>query len=215
MALTAIKPDIGPRPQLLVKSDVAVKAKPQLLVSRGFALTEMPSDIVSRGFALWLAMTKRTLPSLGAAATVSHAAPSVDEARTALGGRIEPALLRLTMKLGALAHFVDVRGNALEGVLVFATNEDADVWVGEGRLHRVPHARIRGTEAASHGHALADVAADALVFSTLAEGTRIRFVDRKGAMQAGLLAEKCRYGALVENEEKRILAISFRRIWPA
>ena len=160
-------------------------------------------------------MTKRTLLSLGAAATVSHAAPSVDEARAALGGRIEPELLRLTMKLGALVHFVDARGNALEGVLVFASSEGADLWVGEGRFHRVPHARIRGTEVASDGHALADIAADALVFSTLAESTRIRFIDRRGVMQAGLLAEKCRYGALVENEAKRVLAVSFRRIWPA
>jgi hypothetical protein len=160
-------------------------------------------------------MTKRSLPSLGAAASVSHAPPSVDEARAALGGRIEAAMFPpLGMNPGVLVQFVDVRGKALEGALVFASHEDADVWVGEGRLHRVPHARIRGTADASHGHALADVAADALVFAQLHEGARVRFVDRKNAMQSGMLVEKCRYGALVENEAKTILAVSFRRLWP-
>ena len=159
-------------------------------------------------------MTKRTLPSLGAAATVSHDAPSVDEARVALGGRVEAVNLRGVMKLGALVHFVDVRGKALEGVLVFASLEGADVWVGDGRFHRVPDARMRGSEVTCHGHPLADVAADAHVFAMLPEGARVRFVDRKGVMQLGLLVEKCRYGALIENEDKRILAVSFRRVWP-
>lgn len=159
-------------------------------------------------------MTKRSLPSLGSAASVSHAPPSVDEAREALGGRIE-AGLRSPHEAGALIHFRDVRGNDVEGVLVFAAADALDVWVGEGRFHRVPQTRVKSVGPnAPTDHPLADVAADALVFAQLHEGARIRFVDRKNAMQAGTLVEKCRYGALVENEAKTILAVSFRRLWP-
>ena len=158
-------------------------------------------------------MKKRSLPSLGAALSVSHDAPSVDEARDALGGRVGLAL-GTGEKVGVQVRFADARGDDVQGILIFATHESLDVWVGEGRFHRVPRARVRSFEDAPPTHALADVAADALVFSQLAEGAAIRFVDRGGVMQEGTLVEKCRYGALVENSARKVLALSFRRLWP-
>lgn len=58
------------------------------------------------------------------------------------------------------------------------------------------------------------VAADALAFAQLAEGDPVRFLGKDGAVSHGVLAEKCRYGALVAADDK-VFAIHFRRLWHA
>ena len=60
---------------------------------------------------------------------------------------------------------------------------------------------------------VADVAADARLFLTLDEGHPVRFLSRDGSSHDGVLAERCRYGALV-SFESRLFAVSFRRLWP-
>jgi hypothetical protein len=97
-------------------------------------------------------------------------------------------------------------------VVVCEADGELDVWIGEGRLQRLAAARAT-LDRIEPDHALADVAADALVHASLSEGQRLRFLTRDGASREGVLAEKCRYGALVSHEG-RVLAVSFRRLWP-
>lgn len=152
--------------------------------------------------------TKRSLPSLGDR-DVPRGPPTIEEAREALGGRVAT---RQGSSLGDLARFRDVYQRDVEGVVVCETAETLDVWIGEGRFQRIAVERARLSRASSE-HALADVAADARVFDTLREGQPVRFLSRDGAHREGVLAERCRYGALV-SFEGRIFAVSFRRLWP-
>ena len=154
-----------------------------------------------------MSSSKRSLPSLGTR-EVPSGPPSIDDARLALGGRVSTAIPRV----GALARFRDARGGEVEGVVVCDTTDELDVWIGEGRLQRLPAARVTLVPLGAD-HALADVGADARVFVSLAEGRRVRFLTRSGSSLEGVLAEKCRYGALVSHEG-RVLAVSFRRLWP-
>lgn len=152
-----------------------------------------------------MASPKITLPTLGARA----APPSVEEARATLGGRVT---LPADARLGALARFTDARGAGAEGVVVCETDREVDVWIGEGRFQRVAIERVRCDRVADT-HPLADVAADARLFGSLAEGQPIRFLGRDGRDREGVLAERCRYGALVSHDG-RLFAVSFRRLWP-
>lgn len=151
---------------------------------------------------------KRSLPSLGAR-DVSSDPPSIDDARAALGGRVT---LRREPRIGGLARFDDARGNEVNGIVVCETDADLDVWIGDGRFQRIASERA-GVSTPSTDHALADVAADARLFLALLEGQRVRFLMRDGSSHEGVLAERCRYGALV-SFESRVYAVSFRRLWP-
>jgi hypothetical protein len=151
---------------------------------------------------------KRSLPSLGAR-DVPSGPPTVDDARAALGGRV-PRLAR--SRVASLARFRDTRGHDVEGVVVCETDRDLDVWIGDGRFVRIALDRAEfSTIPGDHG--LADVAADALVFDALSEGQAVRFVSRDDHEREGVLAERCRYGALVSHDG-RVFAVSFRRLWP-
>ena len=137
-------------------------------------------------------------------------APTIEQAREALGGRVTTVP---SHRVGTGCVFRDSRGRAVEGVVVCAAEGRLDVWIGDGRFQRI--ASERGEPVAlGPDHALADVAADARVFASLPEGASVRFVSRDGTEREGVLAERCRYGALVSSGG-RILAVSFRRIWPA
>lgn len=128
--------------------------------------------------------------------------PTVEEARASLGGRASTSL-----DAGALVRVSD----GAVGVVVFASHDERDVWVGEGRLRRVAAERCAELEGPAPA-ALLPVAADAARFAGLPEGARVRYLDRLGRAHAGTLVEKCRYGALVESEDARVLAVSFRRL---
>jgi hypothetical protein len=151
---------------------------------------------------------KRSLPSLGAR-QVSSEPPSIDEARGALGGRVT---LDRDARLGALARFRDAHDRDVEGIVVCETETDLDVWIGDGRFQRIAITRASITSVSTE-HPLADVAADARLFLTLDEGHPVRFLSRDGSSHDGVLAERCRYGALV-SFESRLFAVSFRRLWP-
>jgi hypothetical protein len=142
------------------------------------------------------------LPSLGLGAVrIPAGPPSVDDARAALGGRAST-----DAGAGAL-----VRLGATEGVVVFASATERDVWIGEGRFQRVATATCVPSDGASRPD-LTPVASDARRFAALAEGDAVRVRDRSDREQDGRLIEKCRYGALVLCEEERVIAVSFRRI---
>lgn len=115
-------------------------------------------------------------------------------------------------RLGALARFNDARSGHVEGIIVCETDEQLDVWIGEGRFQRIARDRAQISQPSTQ-HALADVSADARLFLTLGEGERVRFLARDGSTHEGILAERCRYGALV-SFEGRVFAVSFRRLWP-
>lgn len=151
---------------------------------------------------------KRSLPSLGAR-DVSSEPPSIDAARAALGGRVTQ---RRDPRSGGLARFLDARGKDVEGIVVCETRTELDVWIGDGRFQRIASDRAT-ISAIATDHALADVAADARLFLGLLEGQRVRFLARDGSSHEGVLAERCRYGALV-SFESRLFAVSFRRLWP-
>lgn len=149
------------------------------------------------------------LPLFGASsARAAKPAPKVEEARAALGGRARSSALA-----GALVH---VRTPAREqqlGAVVFADETSVDVWIGEGRIRRVRAADI--SIASDVGaHPLVAVAADARIFATLFEGASVRFLSPAGVTLEGTLTEKCRYGALVLGLDGKLLAVSFRRLFP-
>lgn len=150
------------------------------------------------------------LPVFGAStARASKPAPKVDEARAALGGRARSSALA-----GALVHVTTpARGQQL-GAVVFADETSVDVWIGDGRIRRVRSADV--SIASDVGvHPLVAVAADARVFATLFEGARVRYLSPTGVTLEGTLTEKCRYGALVLGLDGKLLAVSFRRLFPA
>jgi hypothetical protein len=142
------------------------------------------------------------LPSLGIGAVrIPAGPPSVDDARAALGGRASTG-----PGAGEL-----VRVGALEGVVVFASATERDVWIGEGRFQRVDSASCAPADGAPRAD-LAPIASDAIRFAALAEGDAVRVRDRRDREQDGRLIEKCRYGALVLCEGERVIAVSFRRL---
>ena len=62
---------------------------------------------------------------------------------------------------------------------------------------------------------LAKLAADARIFGLLAEGQALRYTDDRGALIGGKLIEKCRWGALIARDDGAVVAVGFRKLWPA
>lgn len=145
--------------------------------------------------------TRFTLRTFG---VIELATPTVDRARESLGGRAST-----DADAGQRVRMTD---DAREGVVVFASGGERDVWIGEGRIRR---ARVELCEpSGSADVALDAVAIDARRFATLAESAEVGFLDRAGGVHAGTLVEKCRYGALVLASDGKIVAVSFRRLAP-
>lgn len=137
----------------------------------------------------------------------SAAAPTVDKARSALGGRGATgpeAGTIVALPGGVLGRDV--------GVVVFASDTERDVWVGGGKLRRVPADRIESATDGEVTAGLLTVAREARAFAALDEGQAVRFETRGGEVLTGTLVEKCRYGALVLDADQKVLAVSFRRI---
>lgn len=158
-----------------------------------------------------------SLRSLGAAPS-SPVAPSIEEARAALGGRVSTeagagACVRVTMSRGPVI-----------GVLICSSGDERDVWFDAGKLVRAKASDVASLVEVDPSvddrlvtralpPELETVAADARRFAVLREGERVSCLDQRSAERRGLLVEKCRYGALVRTDEGAVLAVSFRRIW--
>jgi hypothetical protein len=134
-------------------------------------------------------------------------APSIDEARAALGGRASTE-----RGAGELVSVSLKRGGDAAGVVVYALGDQRDVWIGAGRFVRTTVDRLSSLRDAQAE--LKDIAADARRFASLREGDPVRAMRRDGSAIDGRLLEKCRYGALVAHDDK-IVAVSFRRVAPA
>lgn len=132
--------------------------------------------------------------------------PTLDEARANLGGPWEggPDVGQTVRIPGPIAPRV--------GVVVHASPTHRDVWIGAGRLQRVPAAQAEITEPDEE---LAPIAADARVFGALLQGQRVAYETRDGEVGEGTLVEKLRFGGLVGLEGGRVLAVSFRKLAPA
>lgn len=146
---------------------------------------------------------KVPLRTLGGA--IDLGPPTIEQARAGLGGRAATeARAGLRVRLGDADA-------AVEGVVVFASPREDDVWIGEGRFKRVSPGDWVASDRSDPS--LEPIEADARRFAALGEGAPVTFVDRMGRSHDGTLVEKCRYGALV-SDGARIVAVSFRRIAP-
>jgi hypothetical protein len=105
-------------------------------------------------------------------------------------------------------------GEERSGVVLFATAELLDVWLGLGTVRRVPRDQVQPC-LETPAHELMVLASDVRVFVGLNEGQRVRCGSREGRLDEGRLLEKCRYGALVERDDGVIVGAGFQRIWPA
>ena len=82
------------------------------------------------------------------------------------------------------------------------------------RLRRLQAGEVAAPEGAIEDD-LTRLAADAQVFGLLVEGQTIRYADDSGALVDGRLVEKCRWGALVARHDGAVVAVGFRKRWPA
>jgi hypothetical protein len=141
--------------------------------------------------------------------------PSLDDARNRLGGRTtdeEPAPPGISP--GRIVRVVATGGAEHVAVVVFANADEIHLLIDGTRLRRVPPAAVDFHEGPTP-NALTKIAADAHVFSRLSEGQPVRYADDRGGLLDGKLVEKCRYGALVVRGDGAVVAVGFRKLWPA
>jgi hypothetical protein len=138
----------------------------------------------------------------------SAALPTVDAMRKQLGGRAstEPGA-------GDAVTLVTDGGARMTGVVLFVRGEDLDVWVEHNMVRRARRASTAPLDAPLPRD-LAPIAADVRVFAELSEGQRVRYLDGDRVGE-GTLVEKCRFGALIERDDGKLLGLGFRRLWPA
>ena len=141
--------------------------------------------------------------------------PSLDDARNRLGGRTnneEPAPAGIVP--GRVVRVFANDGAAHVAVVVFANADEVHILIDGTKLRRVPPSEVHAHEGEAPS-SVAKIAADAHVFSRLAEGEKIRYADDSGGLLSGKLVEKCRYGALVVRDDGAVVAVGFRKLWPA
>jgi hypothetical protein len=141
--------------------------------------------------------------------------PSLDDARDRLGGRTtDEAPAPPGINVGRVVKVFANDGEGHVAVVVFANAEEVHILVDGKRLRRVPPGAVHSYEGETPS-SLTKIAADAHVFSHLSEGQPVRYADDSGGLRPGKLVEKCRYGALVVREDGAVVAVGFRKLWPA
>lgn len=142
--------------------------------------------------------------------------PSIDAARARLGGRVidEMEPLPLGLAPGVVVSFALSSGRRMPGVVVFASRAEVHVLLDGVRLRRLPP-----EELAPHDGVVAieleKIAGDARLFGMLVEGQPVRYADDTGCLIEGKVVEKCRWGALVRRDDGAVVAVGFRKLWPA
>lgn len=132
--------------------------------------------------------------------------PTVERARQRLGGRAATDALA-----GAI---VTVHGSPVRGVVVFSNEKECDVFLEAGFVKRTQRSAVEPASCEDESP-LHELSGEARVFASLDEGKRVRFEEPEKGSQEGLLFEKCRYGALVAKDDGTIVAVGFRKLWPA
>jgi hypothetical protein len=147
--------------------------------------------------------------------TVPDKKPTLDDARNRLGGRTtgeKPAPPGIGP--GSIVQVLANDGSKHVAVVVFANSTEVHVLIDGTKLRRVPPPAVELNEGATP-NALTKIAADAHVFARLAEGQPVRYADDSGGLLGGKLVEKCRYGALIVRDDGAVVAVGFRKLWPA
>ena len=136
--------------------------------------------------------------------------PALDGARKKLGGRsVRPS----ERAPGALVEAVLRDGTRRAGVLLWAAGGTCDVWFDDGLARR---ARSEAVLPRSHPtpEALVRIEAEVRMFASMVEGDRVRW-ERPTGLAEGRIVEKCRYGAIVVTRGGKVIAVGFRKLWPA
>ena len=137
--------------------------------------------------------------------------PALDAARRKLGGRsIAPS----ARSPGALVETTLQDGTRHAGIVLWASAGTCDVWFDDGLARRARSGGRRAACASPTPESLVRVEAEIRMFSSLAEGDRVRW-ERDDGLTEGRILEKCRYGAIVVTRGARLIAVGFRKIWPA
>lgn len=133
--------------------------------------------------------------------------PSVEAARTRLGGTAQGLPLPPGLAPGVAVEFAEG-----VGVVLFASLVEVHVLVDPTRMRRLPPGDLAVVAVPEH---LAALAADARLFGLLTAGQAVRYTGDTGALVDGTIIEKCRWGALVRREDAAVVAVGFRKLWPA
>jgi len=136
--------------------------------------------------------------------------PALEAARRKLGGR---SLAPSARSPGALVEATLQDGRRLAGILLWASAGSCDVWFDDGLARRAPSETVVA-RARPIPESLVRIEAEVRMFSALAEGDAVRW-ERAGCVTEGRIVEKCRYGAIVVTRSTRVVAVGFRKLWPA
>jgi hypothetical protein len=140
--------------------------------------------------------------------------PSLAAARARLGGGADAGPPPFGLAPGRLVTFALPSGRRRTAVIVYAGGDEVHVLLDPVRLRRLSPDDVEVHEGAVDDE-LTKLAADAHVFGLLAEGQPIRYADERGGLVDGKLIEKCRWGALIARDDGAVVAVGFRKLWPA
>lgn len=135
---------------------------------------------------------------------------SIEAARDRLGGRLTSASKRVPGSI-VIASLRD--GSRQPGVILWATDTQCDVWFADGLARRTRAASVHPYHAPI-SRQLCRIAIEMRLFALLSEGDLVRW-ERAGAAGEGCVVEKCRYGAIVVTRDGKLVAVGFRKLWPA
>ena len=136
--------------------------------------------------------------------------PALEAARRKLGGRSVTPSARAP---GALVETTLQDGVLHLGVLLWASAGSCDVWFDDALARRARSEAVV-CSACPTPESLVRIEAEIRMFAALAEGDRVRW-ERTAGVTEGLIVEKCRYGAIVVTRAARVVAVGFRKLWPA
>lgn len=140
--------------------------------------------------------------------------PSIEVARSRLGGKLDAGPPPAGFAAGRIVSFALPGGRRRAAVVVYAGSDEIHVLLDPIRLRRLQPDEL-GAQDGPVDDEMHKIAADARLFGMLAEGQPIRYADDAGALVDGKLIEKCRWGALVARADGAVVAVGFRKLWPA
>ncbi len=156
-------------------------------------------------------VAKKNLPVVGKPPPKK---PTMEVARSRLGGRMDGGPAPAGFAPGRVVTFALGSGKRRAGVVVYAGADEIHVLLDPVRLRRLQPAELEPHEGPLDDE-LVKLAADARVFGGMVEGQAIRYADDAGTLLDGKLIEKCRWGALVARDDGAVVAVGFRKLWPA
>jgi len=157
------------------------------------------------GRKVFLPMTQRLTDAL--------ATPTVDAMRTRLGGRIADQT-RSPLLAGSVVTLPTAGGSERVGVLVASDEHTAHVYLERGIVKRTSASSVSPHGGETPADLIA-IARQARIFASLYEGQEVLVEREDKTTQTGILREKCRYGALVEIDDSKVLGVGFAKLWPS